>query len=228
MRYLLTALLALPFLTACLGSDPSVVAVLVADASAGTGAALDADEFEAAIEEVCDGCKVEVHDAGGDADTQREQFRAALDAGVGAVVVEAVEPEVAEEFAAAERDQPLVAAGVFVPGADWFVGVTTPVAGSGFASDLEAARALVAGKEKSFSHVPTAAISAQSATVAAHAMARAELTAPGEYEGVPSWTYEPVEVTLANLTTVLVGPGLLDVEDICVEDAERCARLGLL
>ncbi len=226
MRLLLSTLLALPFLTACLGSNPGEVAVLVADASSNT-AALDADAFSEALAEQCEGCTVTVYDAEGDVDAQREQFQTALDRGVGAVVVEAVEAEVAEEFADADTATPLVAAGTFVPGADWFVGVTAAVEASEYGTDLEAAQALLAGDETSFQHVPTAAISADAAMVVTRVMAREDLTAPTTYEGVPSWIHEPVDVTLSNLTTALVAPGLLSIEDLCEGAEARCAKLGI-
>ena len=79
-------------------------------------------------------------------------------AGVGAVVVEAVDVEAAEEMVVAADDVPFVAVGSLVPGADWFVGTREPVEGAEFGSDLEAARALVAGTVEEVVHVPVSAI----------------------------------------------------------------------
>lgn len=227
MRYLVPLLLALPLLAACSGSDPSVVTVLTADSSAG-GRAVDADAFRAKIDEVCEGCKVEVHDAGGDVAKQRAQFEAALDAGVGAVVLEPVDPETAEELVVLAEDVPVVAAGQLVPGADWFVGLEEPVGDEVADDDLAAARALVAGKSKEFVHVPSAAIASDAATVVVHAMTRTPLEGSVDFEGVPSWLHEPQKVTRANLTTVLVGPGLVDLADVCEGQEKSCEKLGLL
>ena len=71
MRYLITLLLTVPLLSACVATDPSVVAVLVADGGA-AGRAVDQDVFRARVDEVCDGCTVTLYDAEGDATRQRE------------------------------------------------------------------------------------------------------------------------------------------------------------
>jgi hypothetical protein len=47
--------------------------------------------------------------------------------------------------------------------------------------------------------------------------------------GVPSWLFEPVEVTVNDLTTVVVARGAITLEELCAGDtAKRCARLGLV
>ena len=227
MRYLVPLLLALPLLVGCSGADPSVVAVLTADSSAG-GRAVDVDAFREQVEVGCEGCKVQVHDAGGDAAEQRRQFEAALDAGVGAVVLEPVDPEAAEELVVLAEGVPVVAAGQLVPGADWFVGLEAPVADDVADDDLAAARALVAGRSKNFVHVPSAAIASDAATVVVHAMTRTPLEGSVDFEGVPSWLHEPQTVTRANLTTVLVGPGLVDLAEVCEGQEKACEKLGLL
>jgi ABC-type xylose transport system substrate-binding protein len=226
MRYLIPLLLAVPLLAGCVGPDPSVVAVLSAGES--PGSALDVAAFEERIAEVCDGCKVEVHDAGGDAEEQRRQFEAVLEEGVGGIVVEAVETDVAEEFTLLAEEVPLVSVGQLVPGSDWFVGLPEPVPTSDVEPDLPAARALVAGDIDSYVHVPSLAISSDAATVVVHAMTRTDLEGSVEYEGVPSWLHEPVEVTRTNLTTVLVADGLVSLDEVCEGQARACRRLGLV
>ena len=226
MRYLMLLLLTVPLLSACVGADPSVVAVLVADGGS-ADRALDAEVFAEEVERVCEGCTVEVHDAGGDAAEQQRQFDEVVEAGVGGVVVEPVSPEVAEEFVLAAEGIPFVAAGTLVPGADWFVGTSAPVSGVEYASSLEAARALVAGDVQEVVHVPIAEISRGAADVVVHAMVRTPLAGAQEFEGVPSWLHEPQTLTTKNLTSVLVATGLVSLDEVCAGQVNRCARLGL-
>ena len=46
---------------------------------------------------------------------------------------------------------------------------------------------------------------------------------------MPSWLYPVTQVRLDDLTTVLVGQGVLTLEDLCSgSTARRCERLGFV
>ena len=54
------------------------------------------------------------------------------------------------------------------------------------------------------------------------------MTDAQEVDGVDSWLYEHQEVTIDDLTSVLVGQGVLTLDELCSGTAEkRCERLGL-
>ena len=49
-----------------------------------------------------------------------------------------------------------------------------------------------------------------------------------EVDGVDSWLYEQQDVTIDVLTSVLVGQGVITLDELCSGSTEkRCARLGL-
>ncbi len=50
-----------------------------------------------------------------------------------------------------------------------------------------------------------------------------------EDEGVQSWLFEAQDVTLDTLTTLLVGQGVLTLDELCEgETAKKCAKLGFV
>ncbi len=50
-----------------------------------------------------------------------------------------------------------------------------------------------------------------------------------QVEGVQSWLYPAQKVTLDTLTTVLVGQGVLTLDELCEgTTAKRCEQIGLL
>lgn len=207
--------------------DTTMIAVLAADRQAHQS--LDVDGFEQRVEEICDGCTVTIFDAGGDADGQDGQFTTAL-ADADLVILDAVDPEQAESMTQRAGDVPVLAYGTLVPGADWFVGLAEPATPTaGVDSDLDGARSVILRDRKSFSYVPAAAISSKAADIAVGELADEPVGQSVDYEGVPSWLFESVEVTVNDLTSVLVASGAMTVAEMCEgETAKRCTKLGLV
>ncbi|CAA9380552.1 MAG: hypothetical protein AVDCRST_MAG32-1617 [uncultured Nocardioides sp.] len=230
MRPLLATLLALPLLAGCTEPDTTTVALLLADEAGSTarGARIvDVEVLTDRIASACEECELEVYDAGGDADEQVSQVRQALAAESDVLAVWPV--DAAQVGEVVPEDVPVVSLVTLVPGSEQFVGLAEgepdlPPQGT----DLEAAREVVLGKRKQMTFVPVRALSEQAADVVVGQLAEKPLTGGTEHEGVPSWLYETTRVTLDTLTTVLVGQGVLDLEELCQgRVAERCTQLGL-
>jgi len=231
MRSVLLAccLLVASVLSGCAAVDSTVIAVLAADGEAQVQQPLDVEGLERRVDEICDGCTVEVYDAGGDADTQAEQFdRALVDADL--VVLDPVDPELAESLVPQAGEVPVVAFGTLVPGADWFVGLAEPATPTeGVDSDLEAAREVILRDRDTFSYVPAATMSAKVADVVVGQLADEPVTESVDHEGVPSWLFESVEVTVNDLTSVVVASGAMTLAQLCAGGtARRCSKLGLV
>lgn len=227
MRLVHTCVLALvaPLLSGCLGDAPTVA--LLTDGSDSSAHAVDVEAFEERVLATCDECTVTVYDAEGDAAQQKHQVRQAEAESADVLVVVPVEPDEVESLDGG--DVPLVSLGTLVPGADRHVGLEDASdADTGGDSDLEAAREVVLGERSSMTYVPTVAMSEQAADVAVALLADSEVADGEEVEGVESWLYATQDVTLDNLTTVLVGQGVITLDELCVgTTATRCARLGL-
>lgn len=215
-------------LSGCSATDSTVIAVLAADETAQVQQPIDVELLEQRVAEVCDGCTVRVQDAGSDADVQSSQFEQALE-DADLVVLDAVDPELAESLVQQAGEVPVIALGTLVPGADWFVGMAEPAARvDGVDSDLEAAREVIGGDRKSFVHVPAAEMSTQAADVAVGELGDEPVGESVEHEGVPSWLFEPVEVTVEDLTSVVVASGAMTIAELCSgATAKRCAKLGI-
>lgn len=226
MRLLLALLLALPLVAGCVGDDAPTVALLVADGSR-AGAPFDVEAFTARVEATCADCEVEVHDAAGDATEQADQVRRAVEAEADVVAVWPVEPEEVEGVVTG--DVPLVSLVTLVPGSDRFVGMAAgepELDDQG--SDLEAARDLVLGERRTVTYVPVQPLSEQAADVVVGQLAGTPIADGEEHEGVMSWLFEATQVTLDDLTTVLVGEGVITLDDLCEgSTAKRCERYGL-
>jgi hypothetical protein len=226
MRPLLALLLALPLVSGCVGDDPPTVALLVADESR-AGAALDVEAFTERVESACAECEVEVYDAAGDAAEQVSQARQAVEAESDVVAVWPVDPEEVEGVVG--DDVPLVSLVTLVPASDRFVGMAAgapDLADQG--SDLEAARDLVLGERRSLTYVPVGPLSEQAADVVVGQLAGTPVAGGEDHEGVTSWLYDATEVTLDDLTTVLVGEGAITLDELCQGSTEkRCERYGL-
>ena len=219
----------LPLLAGCTTDEPTV-ALLVGDGSDSVHM-VDVEAFEARVATTCDECVVAVYDAEGDAAQQKSQAREAEAESADVLVVVPVEPDEMESLTGAEL--PLVSLGTLVPGADGHVGPQQQVdVGSGAASNLAAARDLVRGKRSSMTYVPTVDMSEQAADVAVALLADSTVPVgaiePAEVEGVRSWLFGTQDVTLDTLTTLLVGQGVLTLDELCEgATARKCAKLGL-
>ena len=232
MRRVLLAccLLVLSASSGCTSLNPTVIAVLVADQDAQLQQPLDLGALESRVEEICDGCSVKVYDAGSDADEQSDQLDQALTESADIVILDPVDPELAESLVQRAETVPVIALGALVPGADRFVGLSEPApSAEGADSDLEAARELILRDRDTFTFVPAAEMSVKAADVAVGELVGDPVDGSVDEEGVPSWLFEPVEVTVNDLTTVVVARGALTLDELCAGDtATRCAMLGLV
>lgn len=221
----LVLVLLAPLLAACVGDEPTI-ALLVADGADRTSRAVDAEAFTDRVGARCDECRVTVYDAEGDVETQKSQARQAEAASADVLVVVAVEP--AELDAVVGRDVPVVSLGALVPGSDRFVGLSGGEVPTQDGSDLEIARDVLMGKETSMTYVPTRAMSEQAADVAVAYLADTEVSGGEDVDGVRSWLYDEVDVTVDSLTSVLVAEGAITLDDLCGgTTARRCVRWGL-
>ncbi len=225
-RLLTCALVVLaPLLAGCDGDEPTI-ALLVADASDSTSRAVDAEQFTDRVEATCDECRVTVYDGEGDADTQRSQVRQAEARNSDVIVVVPVDVDDLASLTAPEV--PVVSLGELVPGSDRFVGLEGGDVPTQSTDDLQAARDVLLGDEDSMTYVPTREMSEQAADVAVALLAGTPVTDAEEVDGVDSWLYEHQEVTIDDLTSVLVGQGVLTLDELCSGTAEkRCEKLGL-
>jgi ABC-type sugar transport system substrate-binding protein len=219
------ALLAAPLLSACAGDEPTV-ALLVADGTDSSSRAVDVEAFTDRVEATCDECRVEVYDAEGDAAAQKSQVRQAAATSADVVVVVPVDPDDLGTLTGGEL--PVVSLGELVPGSDRFVGLEGGAVPTQSGTDLEAARDVLLGEERSMTYVPTRAMSEQAADVAVSYLAGDPATGGEDVDGVESWLYSDRDVTVDTLTSVLVAEGILTLDDLCDGDTRRqCARLGL-
>lgn len=226
---LVCCLLVTAVLSGCSAVDSTVIAVLAADEGAQVQQPLDVDGLEERVAKICDGCTVEVYDAGSDADTQAMQFDQALST-ADIVILDPVDPELAESLAQRAGKVSLIAYGTPVPGADWFVGLATPATPpAGVDSDVEAAREVIARDRDSFTFVPAAAMSSKAADVAVGELADEPVGESVDHDGVPSWLFESASVTVNDLTSVVVASGAMTLAELCAGGtAKRCAKLGLV
>ena len=225
-RLLTCALVTLaPLLAGCDGDEPTI-ALLVADASDTSSRAVDVERFTDRVEATCDECRVTVYDAEGDAVTQRSQARQAEARNADVVVVVPVDVDDLASLTGLEL--PVVSLGELVPGSDRYVGLEGGELATQEGSDLEAARAVLLGDEKSMTYVPTRAMSEQAADVAVALLAGTPVTDAQEVDGIDSWLYEQQDVSIDGLTSVLVGQDVITLDELCSGSTEkRCARLGL-
>jgi len=222
---LAAALVLAPLLSGCAGDEPTV-AVLVADGGDSSSRAVDVDRLTDRVESTCDECRVRVYDAEGDAATQKSQARLAEADSADVVVVVPVDPDDLDTLVGG--DLPVVSLGELVPGSDRFVGLESGSVPRQTGSDVEAARDVVRGEEKSMTYVPTGPMSDRAADVAVAYLADEPVEGGEDVDGVESWLYSDRDVTVDTLTSVLVAEGILTLDDLCSGDtSKRCARLGL-
>jgi len=225
-RLLTCALVVLaPLLAGCDGDEPTI-ALLVADGTDSTSRAVDVDQFTERVESTCDECRVAVYDAEGDAGTQRSQVRQAEARSSDVIVV--VPVDVDDLSSLTRPEVPVVSLGEVVPGSDGFVGLADGDVAAAPVTDLEAAREVLLGDEESMTFVPTRAMSEQAADVAVALLAGNPVPDAEEVDGVDTWLYRHQDVTIDDLTSVLVRQGVLTLDELCSGTAEkRCEKLGL-
>ncbi|GAB3027906.1 hypothetical protein GCM10011376_16790 [Nocardioides flavus (ex Wang et al. 2016)] len=222
---LAVALAAAPLLSSCAADEPTV-ALLVADGTDPSSRAVDVDAFTERVEATCDQCRVRVYDAEGDADTQKSQARQAEARSADVVVVVPVEP--GDLGTLTGSGLPVVSLGELVPGSERYVGLEDGTVPRQDGSDLEAARAVLLGREESMTFVPTHAMSERAADVAVAFLADVPAEGGEVVDGVESWLYRHQEVTIDSLTSVLVAQEVVHLDDLCSGQTEkRCTRLGL-
>ena len=221
----LVLLLLAPLLQGCIGDEPTI-ALLVADGSDRGARVVDVERFTERVEATCDECRVTVLDAEGDEGVQNSQVRQAEAAAADVVVLQPVDPGALTSLGG--RDLPLVSLGALLPGSDRYVGLEDGEVPVQDGSDLQAARNLVLGDEKSMVFVPVGAMSDQAADVAVALLAGNPLPGGQDVDGVQSWLFRDQEVTLDNLTSVLVAQDVVRLDDLCDgSTAKRCEKLGL-
>jgi ABC-type xylose transport system substrate-binding protein len=224
-RLLAAALVVAPLLSGCVGDEPTI-AVLVADGGDSSSRVVDVDRLTDRVESTCDECRVRVYDAEGDAAIQKRQARQAEADSADVVVVEPVDPDDLGTLAAG--DLPVISLGELVPGSDRFVGLRSGSLPRRAGSDVEAARDIVRGEEKTMTYVPTGPMSDRAADLAVAYLADEPVEGGEDVDGVESWLYDDRDVTVDTLTTVLVAEGILTLDDLCSGDtSKQCARLGL-
>jgi D-xylose transport system substrate-binding protein len=68
----------------------------------------------------------------------------------------------------------------------------------------------------------------QAAEIAVDLMKGNDVEDTEDYEGVPSVIFDPVPVTLANLTDTVVREGVVTIDEMCTSELrERCEELGI-
>lgn len=118
-------------------------------------------------------------------------------------------------------------------------GVVAALTGGGVARDalppitgqdaeIAAIQRIVAGEQSMTIYKPIK-IEAEKAAEVAVAIARGEdVGETTEYEGVPSFIFDPVVVTQDNVADTVIADGFYSVEDICTDEyAEACEAAGI-
>jgi ABC-type sugar transport system substrate-binding protein len=224
-RLLTAALVVAPLLSACGGDEPTI-AVLVGDAGDDSSRVVDVERLTDRVESTCDECRVRVYDAEGDAAAQKSQARQAQADSADVVVVVPVDPD--DLGTLTGGDLPVISLGELVPGSDRFVGLESGTPSGRSGSDVEAAREVLMGKEKSMTYVPTGDMSDRAADLAVAYLADNPVEGGVDVDGVESWLYRDHQVTVDTLTSVLVAEGIMTLDDLCSGTTrKRCASLGL-
>ena len=214
-----------PLLAGCDGDEPTI-ALLVADASDTSSRAVDVEAFTDRVEATCDECRVSVYDAGGDVEAQKRLVRQAEADAADVLVVVPVDSDALGSIG--DEELPVVSLGTLLPGSGRYVGLEGGVVPTQAGTDLDAARDVLLAEEDSMTYVPTREMSEQAADVAVAYLADAPAEGGEEIDGVDSWLFRDREVTIDSLTSVLVGQGVITLDDLCAGvAAKRCARLGL-
>jgi len=100
---------------------------------------------------------------------------------------------------------------------------------TGMDGELPALQRIVSGTQimTVYKSVPDQAT--QAAKIAVALLAGRPVRGTTDHDGVPSVIFQPVAVTLTNLTNTVVRDGVYDIEEICTAAlAKRCRALGFL
>jgi D-xylose transport system substrate-binding protein len=118
-------------------------------------------------------------------------------------------------------------------------GVVAAMTGAGIASDqlppitgqdaeLAAIQRVVAGEQYMTVYKPIKTEAEKAAEVAVQMAKGEEITGTEDFEGVASFIFDPIVVTVENVKDTVVADGFHKVEDICTADyADACAQAGL-
>lgn len=151
-------------------------------------------------------------------------------------------PENAQEFTRDQLDtlsDPASLAGVYAANDGQAGGVIAALTDAGIDpaelppvtgqdAELAAIQRIVAGEQYMTVYKPYP-IEAETAAETAVAIANGDdVGETTDFEGVPSFIFDPVVVTADNVNDTIVADGLYSVEDICTDDyADACAEAGL-
>lgn len=157
-------------------------------------------------------------------------------------------PEEAQQFVTDQLSNydPSEIQGVYAANDGQAGGVVAALTGGGVAEDalppitgqdaeLAAIQRILAGQQAMTIYKP---IPIEAETAAEVAVKLAQGEEPGdtsdtgieltEYEGVPSYIFDPIAVTAENVNDTVVADGFYSVEDICTEEyADACAAAGI-
>jgi D-xylose transport system substrate-binding protein len=95
-------------------------------------------------------------------------------------------------------------------------------------AEIAAIQRIVAGEQAMTIYKPIPIEAETAAEVAVQLANGDEVEAPTEYEGVPSYIFDPIVVTADNVDDTVIADGFYTLEDICTADyADACAAAGL-
>jgi D-xylose transport system substrate-binding protein len=118
-------------------------------------------------------------------------------------------------------------------------GVYAALTGSGFSADdvppitgqdaeLAAIQRIVAGQQAMTIYKPIKTEADKAAEVAVALVNGDDVGETTDYEGVPSFIFDPIVVTADNVADTVVADGFYSVEDICTDEyADACAAAGV-
>lgn len=193
---------------------------------------------------------------GAPSDPNAAQFKAGAHSVIDASDIEILEefdnpdwsPENAQEFVTDQLSNydPAEIDGVYAANDGQAGGVVAALTGGGVPEDalppitgqdaeLAAVQRIIAGQQAMTIYKPIP-IEAETAAEVAVKLANGEEVGDTsdtgveltEYEGVPSYIFDPVAVTAENVNDTVVADGFYSVEDICTEEyADACAAAGI-
>ncbi len=95
-------------------------------------------------------------------------------------------------------------------------------------AELAAIQRIVAGEQHMTVYKPIKIEAETAAEVAVQIANGEEVEAPDEYEGIASFIFDPIVVTVDNVMDTVVADEFYSVEDICTDEyADACAEAGI-